>query len=334
MDYINGTVNLLDPIYIPEMDQGNVIIRNETYLTTLTVTMSTIGITLSASAVFIMLLTAILFEEWRRIYKNQLLMQFMISKFVFTVTRYFIDINITFNLYEVNQLHLYVLVFLTLYTEAALVSWMFVFTKQMYNSLVKVFNVHEHNLWKVSTLAWLLPLLPATMLYISVLMDYMKLQIYGVYVFLIKWPVLFANAYLLIQVIRSVLSTNKSNPQSNRRIIIVMIVLIFNFCIQQLFIDTFKIFLVTYINNRSDFPFVTSVIVVVYNISSLYHCAFTIFFWLFGNQQTRRLWKFESNTRSPLGFGNPVKPGMSRPMSVPNPVRRTNPVFKKQFSVV
>lgn len=262
--------------------------NNATFLTILTFTCSTIGMVLSTIALVLLLLTALLYNEWRQNYKNQLLIQFMTARFFYTGVGYCYDIAHFFTddkrYFTPISLH----IFPMMYTEMALMSWMFVFSKQMYDCFVRVFVVTP-SLRKVSSSAWLIPAA------LSILLctcyneqNEHDLIFFMIYLFLLKWPVLSANGILLVLVLKSILTTNKSKIENNRRIIIVMVVLIFTFSIQQSILDIYKL---TYlIFNKDNNSKCTPVFFIFFNIITVYHCAFSILFWLFGNKRTRVLW--------------------------------------------
>lgn len=274
-----------------ELEHGSVIhpSNNETsFWTIFTLTCSSVGIALSAAALALLILTAFLFAEWRQSYKNQLLIQFMLARLFYTSVRFFSDIQHVFKMCSTSDSLIFLDILTMIYTEMVLIAWMFVFSRQMYISLVKVF-VTESNIWKVSVCAWLVPamisLLLHTILYFS---RDTYTTFFILYVVLIKWPVLIANAVLLILVLRSVLINNR-NTEKNIRIVVVMIVLIFVFCFQQMLIDITKIVFIKFVERNC----IMSTSLLISNILSMYHCAFSIVFWVLGNANTRKLWKFQ-----------------------------------------
>lgn len=256
---------------------------NETSVATIiSFTFSSIGIGLSATAFFLLILTAIRFREWRTNYKNQLLIQFMLARILYTIVRYICDVSNVFRLHNTETV-IFIDVFGMIYTEVALISWMFVFSKQMYEDIVKVFGVTDLNIIKTSFYTWFIPGVASILLYLAYYFQYdKKLQFHLIYSF-VKWPVLTANAVLLIKVLKSVLSNNQRKG-NNLRIIIVMVLLIFLFSFNLIIIDIYKIVFVVLLNNYLSFLFLIG------SILPLYHCAFSILFWLFGNANTRKLW--------------------------------------------
>lgn len=261
--------------------------ENETshHRTIVTLVSSTIGIALSILAFTALIITAVLFAEWRQNYKNQLIIQFMLARIMYTIMRYTYDIRNIFNICDFKcVIHLDVLGLM--YTECALVSWMFVFSKHMHDSLVKVFNVPKTSMWKVSFFSWVVPGFISGLLYLSYSMQNGRdITVFLMYLFLLKWPVLCANAILLTQALLAILNTNQSRTESNVRIIVVMIVLIFVFSFQQILVDTYKIVHLLILDECVTFY------LTVLNILAIYHCAFSITFWVFGNGNTRNLWK-------------------------------------------
>lgn len=270
--------------------------NNATFISKTTFILSTFGMVLSILSMTMLILTAILFSEWRQSCKNQLLLQFMIARFIFSFVRYLDDVmkflnicNRDFNPIYLGQLPL-------AYTEMVLVTWMYVFSKQMHDSLVRVFNTGSSKLLKVSLSAWLIPALVSILSYLTYNMQVGKeIQIFVIYLFLIKWPALCANGILLISSLRAIISANISKTESNPRIILVMLILIFTFCIQQAAMDFHKLVYVIFHfdNMTADVP----LFFVFTNILSIFQCAASILFWLFGNKRTRVLWRFSSYQR-------------------------------------
>lgn len=287
--------NILSTTYkIPDLDNGNVIISNGTVTTILTFTLSTIGVTLSTIALVLVIVTAILFAQWRENYKNQLLMQFMLARYLFTMARYFYDVSRMLDINVTPEFFTNLDMFILVYTEMLLMAWMTVFTKQMYDNLVKLFVVEHPRLWKVSVATWLIPCICATGFFILFILRFRKLFLYLVYLIVLKLPVLVIIAVWLIQTTKSILTVNKSKTESNSRIVVVMVALIFMFCIQQVVTDTYKVVAIIIVNRKNELPDIIHITLVIFNIFAIYHCAFSIFFWLFGNAQTRKLWKFKS----------------------------------------
>lgn len=283
---------------VVQLEQGSVVYaRNDTFLTELTMALSTIGLVLSVCALLLLIATACLFSEWRKSFKNQLLIQFMLSRFCYTFVRYLYDMMSVFEFCIRADCVIYLNEISLIYTEAALVAWMFVFTKHMYSSLVRVFSVTKPSLWKVSMATWFTPLtisMVSFMTYRS--QEGNDLLFFFIYLALFKWPVLIANAMLLIMILKSITKKNISkvnDNKSNFRLVIVMNILIWTFCFQQVFVDIYKILYIIF--NLKPNLFLT------YNIASMYHCAFSITFWVLGNADTRKLWscQFLSTKKRP-----------------------------------
>lgn len=280
---------------ILDLDKGSVIVyppANDTFLTVFTLTCSTLGVALSAVALVLLVLTAVFFVEWRQNYKNQLLIQFMIARFLYTGVRYSSDVIRAFDLNSNTETFNQLTATKLLYSEMALVSWMFFFSKQMYGSLVKVFDVERRSILRVSLSAWLLPaLLAALLVGVLSIRSSKALWSYVIYLICVKWPVLVANAIFLILCLKSVISTNRSNIESNSRIVVVIITLIFVFCVQQVIIDIVFFVCLALLISNNDLPVPLSISLVIFNVLMLYQCVFSTLFWLFGNTHTRKLWR-------------------------------------------
>lgn len=287
------------PNIIMDTDNGNTVITNRTVLTILTFTTSTIGVGLSIIALVLLIVTAVLFVEWRRSFKNQLLIQFMLARFFFTIARYFYDVTKVFDLNVTPESFASLDVLILFYTEMVLLAWMAMFTKQMYNSLVKVLVFEYPRLWKVSIATWLTPCFCATVFFIIYMIRHQFLNIYIVYLSVIKLPVIIFIAILLIRTTKSIININMSRTENNSRILIVMVGLIFMFCIQQAVVDIYTLVAIIITRRKNEMPIVIHIIFVILNICAIYHCAFSIMFWLFGNAQTRKLWKFERKHEMP-----------------------------------
>lgn len=282
----------MSTFFMQELDQGSVIpiaIENKIWMPLI---FSSVGMILCTLALLLLILTAILFVEWRSSYKNQLLIQFMLARFFYTFVRYLNDIQNIFDIYNIFEEVVTLDVLLLIYSEMALVSWMFVFSRQMYLSLVKVFDPESVSIWKVSLCAWIVPgVLSCLLCVLYYVQKDMEAIDFVFYIIIIKWPVLIINAVLLVLVFKSVLKSNSMNTntyRSNFRIVLVMVVMIFMFCFQQMFIDVYKL-LFFYIEEIS----VIAASLFTSNIVTMYHCAFSILFWVFGNRNTRTLWKFK-----------------------------------------
>lgn len=264
---------------------------NHTFLSTFTFALSTFGMVLSIIALVMLLLTALLFIEWRKVYKNQVLIQFMVARFFYSSVRYFYDLTSLFQL-RCSCFHpIYLDAIPLAYTEMVLVTWMCIFSKLMYESFVKIFPVGTPRLLRVSLAAWIVPGFVAAVLFIGYnLQDGRDVKFFVLYLFLLKWPVLCANGIFLILVLKNIISTNKSKTECNPRIVLVMSMLIFTFCFQQAIGDVYKLVYVTF-KFKYTVPY-TPLVFVFINIITVYHCAFSIIFWLLANKRTRVLWGF------------------------------------------
>lgn len=287
------------PTIVTDMDNGNTIISNRTVLTILTFTTSTIGVALSTIALVLLIVTAILFAEWRRTYKNQLLIQFMLARFFFTIARYYYDVTKVFDINVTPKLFTNLDMFILIYTEMVLLAWIVVFTKQMYDSLAKLFVFETPRLWKVSLATWLTPCICALVFVVIYVIRFEQLRLYLVYLLILKLPIIVFITVLLVRTTKSIIDVNKSNTENNSRIVMVMICLIYVFCIQQLGVDIYKLVVVIIMNKKNEMPDILHTFFVILNICAIYHCAFSIMFWLFGNARTRKLWKFGKKHESP-----------------------------------
>lgn len=283
-----------------DLDQGQVIYAPEnetTVVTVITLVASSSGIALSATALALLLLTALLFPEWRQSYKNQVLIQFIIARFIYVLLRYFNNVRNVFGLMAIDDEHFYLrrqmsMSYILMYTEMSFIIWMTIFSKQIYESMVKVFHTHKGSIWKTVLLGWGVPILSAFIFNFAVFFfKNSYVEVHLVYYIFMKWPILFANAGFLYISLRTVLKTNV-RVKNNRRITIVMVWLIYVFSIQLLFMDIYRIIHIMLHQRQVRAPPVVQGIYVISNIASLYQFAFSATFWVLGNAKTRQYWRF------------------------------------------
>ncbi|CAG9132770.1 unnamed protein product [Plutella xylostella] len=278
---------------------GNIIFspsNNNTHgLTLATFALSTIGMVLSSAAIGLLLLTAILFEQWRQNYKNQLLMQFIIARFFYTSANYILDSTKLFGV-NTSEGYLYYDIYLLLYTELSAVTWILVFTREMYDCLVRVLYVRGNNIvMKTSLFAWLTPAVVVSIMCVSYYFTGNYLELIFVYVFVIKLPCIVCIASLLFFINRSVLRRNRlQRTRSNIKIVIVMIFMIITFVVLQLVHDVYEVIYVLLANHNTSLHDSIKGVLVTFNIAALYQCSFSTMFWLFGNEKTRKMWKFKN----------------------------------------
>lgn len=276
-----------------ELEHGSTIFApNETsnIFTTVTFSISTFGMLLSILALLLLITTACLFREWRKNYKNQLLIQFMIARCAYTFVRYYFDIRIMFNFVSYckeNDCIVYMDKVLMIYTEITLVGWMVVFSRQMYVSLVVVFNPKTLNIWKVSLATWFIPVIFTIIMRALYALQVGKdLIVYFFYLATVKWPALIVNAVILIMILMSLTKstdTNFNSQANNKKLIVVMNFMLWSFCFQQVFGDVYKLVYIVF-----NLP---THLLVFLNICTVYHCAATLIFWVLGNANTRSMWK-------------------------------------------
>lgn len=276
------------------LDPGGTIFApiNNTFtsLTTATFAISTVGMFLSVLALVLLIITACIFKEWRDSYKNQLLIQFMFARCLYTFVRYFYDIRTLIFVSSCKEKHciIYMDEVMMIYTEIVLLAWMYVFTRQMYHSLVLILNAKTPNIWKVSIATWVSPVAVTMIMYVlyMTLQDGKDFMVYFLYLTIIKWPVLIANATLLILILKSLTKTKKidnGKRVNNTRLVVVMNFMIWSFCLQQALMDAYKLI---YVNFN-----ISSFLLLMFNIGTMYHCAVSVMFWVFGNAKTRKMWR-------------------------------------------
>ncbi|GBP59821.1 hypothetical protein EVAR_30090_1 [Eumeta japonica] len=193
--------------------------NNTTSVSGISFALQTIGITSTILTLTLLLLTCALHREWRQTFKNQLLVQLMISRFLHVLARYVYDTALMLGHYEDGDTWIRYDVLSFVYTELVVSSWMFVFTKNMYDDLVKVITVKKsHRLLKASLGCWLAPLPPSLVGSVFYTREpSLELYLYFLYCTL-KWPILIANGCILLKIIKSLRKDSEEN-KSNRKIL-------------------------------------------------------------------------------------------------------------------
>lgn len=282
---------------ILEFEQGTVIYPPDnvtSLLAKISLSASSLGIVLCGVSLILLALTAILFAEWRNSYKNQLLIQLILARYVYTLVRYGYDIRQYFRLNVTVDYQIYLNHFFMVYTELTLVVWMYVYTKQMYRSLVHVFDPDQPNIWKVTITTWFLPGLVTLFIHsIYYLQNYSSFTTFILYLIIFKWPFLVLNAIMLIRILKSLV---KNKKKTNFKAIILIYILIFVFCFQQLFVDIYRVLYISYIYKIRYAPH----LLIASHVSALYHCVAAVMFWIFGNANTRKMWKNAILCKTPL----------------------------------
>lgn len=270
---------------------------NETKLNIITFALSTIGCTLSIIALTMLIFTAILFSEWWRKYKNQVLIQFMIARFFYILSRYIFDASLIFGFYMKSTFMQNYDFIIHVFTELSLVAWMSVFAHTLHESLVIVIVMpSRYRLLRASLGAWLVP---AASSFLLCLNSYVKQTItlsdFLIFFILVKWPLLLWNAVLLMKSLKSLSSKHRTlchnRPDNNVKIVLTMVFLLFIFSLQQIIHDICKI---VYLILYHKYDFVSYNIqnwVITVNILALYYCPISVSFWIIGNKHTRGLWK-------------------------------------------
>lgn len=261
---------------------------------------NTVGFIVSVASLLILILTAVLFAEWRNKYKNQVILQIMVARFLYSLVRVAFDASIVFGFSSKKSFILHYDTMLYIYTELVLVGWMHVFTKTMYNYLVIVILAPSKlSLPIISLITWITPLVVSILIIVILHFEVsFKLYMYISYYMIIKWPLLFYNGVLLLKIFKSLRNKNDNlnNNITNRRdnnnikIVSIMLLLMFVFSVHQIIMDISKIvYVAIYIKNDNITIFIIAIDVIFISIS-LYYCAISICYWLFYNKDTRDLW--------------------------------------------
>lgn len=261
-------------------DKGNV-----TLITKITLVTSTAAIVSAAVAVLLLIFTACLFKEWRRSYKNQLLIQLILIRFTYTLLRYLHDILKFYANKDQLGGVVYLDKYLMIYTELTLILFMLIFTRHMYEKLVKVFD-KRRSIWKVSLGTRIVSCLTSIVVYL--LFGWgsngVTFKIFFLYLGVLKWPLLLGNAVMLFVIMKTVIKSNRIvQHRRNLRPVCVISLLMFTLCFNQMFVDIYK--LVHF------FYKLPSVTLIISNTLTVFQCTFSVIFWIFGNKNTCLLWK-------------------------------------------
>lgn len=260
-------------------------------------TFSIFGFALSFAALILLISTAILFAEWRQKYKNQVLLNFMLSRLFYVAVRIIIDVSLLLEFYLQASFVRRHQMLVHVYSELALVAWMFVFTRTMYEDLITIINVPmSHRMLKTALCAWLIPLILSVLVVIvPYKQKHVTLYNYLIFLVVLKWPFLCYNGVLLAKILKSLQSKNRTlchnRPENRTRIILTMIFLIFIFSAQQIVHDIYKFTFLVMHNNFDQRAYLLKHYVVLVNIVAIYYYPISIILWVICNAHTKKLWK-------------------------------------------
>lgn len=164
-------------------------------------------IIMTALELFIWIAAAIKVPKWRRNYRNQMLLQLSLARFikrVFFMFQYFA----THNFFSTTSNTGIVLSSFQIYVDLVVVTLVFVFIKHMYDSLIIVMvKLNQTNLSKILICAWLIPI-PISAVWSAIIFGQV-LDIWTVYFIIccfFRWPMMILGTWLYVTILYRVLS--------------------------------------------------------------------------------------------------------------------------------
>lgn len=306
--FINGTdfLNETDNFYSLELE---FIKSLDTFFIS-----SFTGLVLSGLGLIILISTMKLFPIWGKKYQNQILLHFMVSRFLNSlchITTLLIALKFD---KDFTYTPLIIMDFFKAYFELVLTMWMLFFTKHLYEMLVVIIIIKmKHKLLKQSVIAWLIPILPSTLYFLASLNSmYICKFIIGI---IFKWIITLINCVLFVKIILSVLMnfTHKHQEKKSKvRIVIVFTILFSVISLQNLLMDISGIIALTINPLTPDEEMKFLNILFVLMAIAQYQCFFSICYWIFGNDNGRKLWmsylskKFNRQSNNYSGYSLPT----------------------------
>lgn len=186
-------------------------------------------IIMTALELTISVLAAIKIPRWRKNYRNQMLMQLSLARFVKRVILLlkfydernkpsFSNTNTTLNISQI-------------YIDFVIVVLVFFFIKHMYDSLiVVVVKLNQESLNKISICSWLLPLVITAIWAVIIIAK--VLDEWYVYLFiccLFRWPLIFVGTMVYITIVYKVLSDKIRRFARSLTIVTFLMCLVTNF---------------------------------------------------------------------------------------------------------
>lgn len=166
-------------------------------------------IIMTAIELIISIVAVIKIPRWRRNYRNQMLIQLSLARFIKRVILLFKFYDEQRNgkksqLFETNI----ILNISQIYIDFVIVVLVFLFIKHMYDSLIiVVVKINQESLNKTSLYAWLLPVLITvigTIIIVTKVLD--EWYVYLLLCCLFRWPLIFLGTMFYINIVYKVLS--------------------------------------------------------------------------------------------------------------------------------
>lgn len=189
-----------------------------------------IEIVMTALELIIWTVAAIKTQRWRKNYRNQMLLQLSVVRFLKRLV--FLVIFLKENkIIECSEGINYALLSATIYIDFVIVILVFFFIKHMYDSLIVVLvKISETRLWKVVTCSWLVPLPlsgACTAVVATRVLD--PGLVYLLICCLFRWPLMLLGTVLYLTILYKVLNDKIRKFARSLTIITFLMCLLINF---------------------------------------------------------------------------------------------------------
>lgn len=184
-----------------------IFLTNSTINLTLLESFIVLEIVMTALELIIWIIAAIKVPKWRRNYRNQMLVQLSLARFlkrVFFLFQYFAQHKLTSTTSNTGI----VLNSFQIYVDFVIVTLVFIFIKHMYDSLIIVMvKVTQASLNKILICAWLIPI-PISAVWTGIILGQLldKWMVYFLICCLFRWPMMLLGTWLYVTILYRVLS--------------------------------------------------------------------------------------------------------------------------------
>lgn len=176
------------------------------------------------------IIAAIKMPRWRRNYRNQMLMQISVARFLKRIIFSFKFFHENQQLSSMDSINV-ALKSSEIYIDIVIVILVFFFIKHMYNSLIIVLvKIRQHSLYKVSLCSWLVPVPVSTVctgIIVFQLLD--EKVVYLLICCIFRWPLIFLGTALYITTLYKVLSDKIRRFASSLTVVTFLMCLFINF---------------------------------------------------------------------------------------------------------
>ncbi|XP_059054054.1 uncharacterized protein LOC131848268 [Achroia grisella] len=189
-----------------------------------------IEIVMTALELIISITAALKIQRWRRNYRNQMLMQLSLVRFLKRVVLTVIYLKENNLITTGTQLDAAVLGCQT-YIDFVIVILVFFFIKHMYDSLIVVLiKISQNNLYKVLICSWLLPL-PIAIIFTTVVVTNVldKWLMYLLICSIFRWPLMLIGTVLYLMILHKVLKDKIRQFARSLTVITFLLCLVINF---------------------------------------------------------------------------------------------------------